>query len=306
MAVLFIVNPAAGGGRGLAAWRRVEQVLEARGLDYECRFTERRGSATELAARARDAGYSRVIGVGGDGTIQEVVNGLVDRAGHCPVPLGIVPGGTGNDFRKSLGYPSDPEGALEVALRGVERSLDLGRANGRYFLNVAGVGFDAEVAGYLNRKPKRLPGFLTYLYGILVMLVRYRPAEMTIDSGDRVIRRKCLLVSVANGPVHAGGVRICPDARPDDALFDICVAGDVGRLETLILLPQTFSGRHTRHPKIEIYRARKVRIDSEAPLVVQGDGEVFGRVPVEFEVVPGALRVAAGPIGSREGPRVQG
>lgn len=291
---LYIVNPTAGGGRGLATWRVVSRALEARGLPAEYRLTTGRGAAIELAAEAARAGYDTLVAIGGDGTVQEVVNGLIGPDQDCPAALGVIPGGTGNDFSKMLGCTGDPLQALSIVLAGRERRLDVGRANGRYFINIAGVGFDAEVAGFLNQRPKRLPGLLTYLYGIVTMLFRYRPAPMTLDLGRERLEQKCLLVSVANGPSHAGGLKMCPEARPDDGTLDICVAGDVTRWQTLILLPQTFSGRHTRHPKVRIYKAVKtVRITSDLPLFLQADGEIFGRVPAEFEVVPGALRVLA-------------
>lgn len=291
MKTLFIINPVAGGGRGLRTWQAVEQALVRRGLAYEYRFTEGRNAATELAVQARQNGYDTVVGVGGDGTIQEIVNGLIGPNGECPAALGVIPGGTGNDFSKMLGYPRDPEGALNVILDGKVRRFDVGRANGRYFINIAGVGFDAEVAGFLNQRPKRLPGALMYVYGVLAVLLRYRPAPLTIDLGGEVLERRCLLVSVANGPSHAGGMKMCPEARPDDGVLDLCVVGNLSRLQTVTLLPKVFSGRHTRHPEVKLYTARKVRITSDEPLYVQADGEIFGRVPVEVEIVPGVLRV---------------
>jgi len=290
---VFVVNPVAGGGRGLRVWRQLERELSRRGLSADCRFTAGRGLATALAVEAKNQGYDTVIGVGGDGTIQEVVNGLVDAQGGCPATLGIIPAGTGNDFSKLLGYPRDPAGALDVILAGRVRRLDIGRANGRYFINIAGVGFDAEVAAFLNQRPKRLPGALMYVFGVLAVLLRYRPTPLTIDLGAEVLRGKCLLVSVANGPSHAGGMKMCPDASPEDGVLDICVVGDVGRLQTLWLLPKVFSGRHTLHPKVRLYRTTKVRIDSSEPLFVQADGEIFGRVPVDVDVLRGVLPVFA-------------
>jgi YegS/Rv2252/BmrU family lipid kinase len=287
----YIVNPVSGGGKGLRTWRRIEGYLSRRGLPAEGRLTDGPGAATELAIQARQKGYELVVGVGGDGTIQEVVNGLIDSAGRCPAVLGVVPGGTGNDFSKMLGYPSDPEGALDVILGGEVRLLDVGRLTDRYFINIAGVGFDAEVAGFLNQRPKRLPAALTYIYGVLVMLFRYRPAEMTLELDEETVIGKCLLVSVCNGHSHAGGMRMAPEARPDDGILDICVAGDLGRLETVLLLPKVFKGRHTLHPKVKLYKTRKIGITSSQPLVLQADGEVLGRTPAKIDLVPGVLQV---------------
>ncbi|HCJ11296.1 MAG TPA: hypothetical protein DHW14_09080 [Clostridiales bacterium] len=295
MRVLFIVNPVAGGGRGLRVWRAVERALLERGCPAEHRFTGGRGAATELAAEVRRAGYDRVVGIGGDGTIQEIVNGLLDEEARCPTALAVIPGGTGNDFSKMLGYPQNPLKALEVALGGRELTLDVGRIGRRYFINIAGVGFDAEVAAFLNLRPKRLPGVLTYLFGVLVMLFRYRPAPLELAMDDLTLKEKCLLVSVCNGHSHAGGMKMCPGARPDDGVLDICVAGNLSRLETLMLLPRVFWGGHTRHRKVRLYRTTEIRIASRTPLHVQADGEVLGRLPAEIRIVPGALRVIGPP-----------
>jgi len=292
----FVVNPTAGGGRGLRIWGEIERVLQDREIPVEFRLTHDRGSATELAAEVRSAGYDVVVSVGGDGTIQEVVNGLVDTEGNCPTPLGVIPGGTGNDFSKMLGYPREPLAALEVVLGGRVRALDLGRYGSRYFINIAGVGFDAEVAAFLNRRPKRLPAVLTYLYGVLVMLTRYRPAPLEVALDGMTITQNCLLVSVCNGHSHAGGMKMCPEAQPDDGTLDICVVGDVGPLETIMLLPKVFSGRHTLHSKVKTYKTDRIAIRSPRQLFVQADGEILGRLPADFEVLPGALKViAAGP-----------
>jgi diacylglycerol kinase (ATP) len=290
--LLFIVNPTAGGGRGLRTWRVIEQAMSARGMPAEVRFTGRRGAATEFAVQGRQAGFETIVGVGGDGTLQEVVNGLVDTEGRCRAALGVIPGGTGNDFSKLLTYPQDPLGALNVVLAGKERRIDLGRVNGRFFLNIAGIGFDAEVVRSLDLKPKRLPGATTYVLGVLRTIVNYTPTYLTIEFEGVTIRQKCLLVSVANGPAHGGGLRMCPGAITDDGLLDLCVAGDFGRLEAALMLPRVLKGRHVTHPKVRMYAgAKKVRVSSDAPVYVHADGELLGPTPAEVEIVPGALRV---------------
>lgn len=304
MRTLYLVNPVSGAGRGLRAWHAVERALAERGLTAHYQMTQGRGDATRLAAAACRNGYELVVGVGGDGTLQEIVNGLIGPRGECLTVLGVIPGGTGNDFSKMLGYPQDPVRALDVLLAGHMLCLDLGRANGRYYINIAGVGFDAEVAAFLNRRPKRLPAVATYVYGVLVMLFGYRPALLRLVMDTETLEQKCLLVSVCNGHSHAGGMKMCPEAKPDDGMLDICVAGDLSRLETLFLLPKVFSGRHTAHPKVKLYKTRRIKIDSAQPLYVQADGEIFGQVPAEAEVVPKILRVvaAAGSTGGAAGP----
>ena len=291
MKAFYIVNPVSGGGKGLRVWRQVEGSLRRRGLPCDHRFTDGRGAATEIALQARHSGFELVVGIGGDGTIHEVVNGLIDSAGRCPAVLGVIPGGTGNDFSKILGCPADPDKALDTLLSGEVRAFDVGCVNGHYFINIAGVGFDAEVAGFLNQRPKRLPAALTYVYGVLVMLFRYRPVEMTLTLDEETVSEKCLLVSVCNGHSHGGGMKMVPHARPDDGVLDICVAGDLSRTETLLLLPKVFSGKHTSHPKVKLYKTSAISIRSNQSLVLQADGEVLGRTPVELSLVAGALQV---------------
>jgi diacylglycerol kinase (ATP) len=289
---MFIVNPAAGGGRGRRAVGLAFVRLRERGrTDPTLAFTERPGHATALAREAATAGFAPIVGVGGDGTLSEIANGLVGIA-EAP-PLAVMPVGTGNDFARSMGLPTDLDAAVDLAVSGVApRAIDVGRCGERYFLNMAGAGFDAEVGRAVNAAPAALRhGALPFVVYTLLELTRSRKRDLRIRLDDQTLERRAFMISVGNGPCSGGGMQICPDASREDGLLDVCIVGDVSRLEVVQLLPKVFSGRHVSHPKVEMRRARTVRIEGPAGTYVQVDGEVTGTLPVEFGVVPSALRV---------------
>jgi diacylglycerol kinase (ATP) len=282
----FIVNPAAGGGRAARAVPVIRAAMRAERVAAEVVCSTSAGDASALARRAAREGYRPVAGVGGDGTLQAVVNGLL--AEPSPPPLA----GTGNDFARSLGLPRRLDAALRLVCRGEADLVDVGRCGERFYLNIGGVGMDAEVAASLNRRTRRgRSGRLAYLLAIVAEVARYRNREVIVSLDGRPLARRALLVAVGNGAYYGGGQMICPAATMTDGLLDICIVGDVPRWEVLWLLPGVAAGRHVRHPKVECYRARRVRIEAAPGVRVHLDGEGAGHPPVEFSIVPGALRV---------------
>lgn len=308
-AMVGILNPAAAGGRAARLRPAVEAFFREHRPDARLLVTEAPGHAATLAAEAARAGARTVVAIGGDGTVHEIVNGLFggDLAGGAsgldegpggpdggavPAPsLALIPAGTGNDFARTAGIPLAPHAAMQALAAGRDRRVDLGRAGSRYFVNIAGVGFDAEVAAELYRRPKRLPGFLPYVIGAVTMLARYAPTPVEFDLDGVLHQQRVLLLAVGNARYYGGGMMLCPDALLDDGLFDVCVGGDLGKLETLGLLLKVFKGAHVGHPRVAMYRARTVEVRSPAPLWVHADGEIIGRVPVAFTCLPGALTV---------------
>ena len=289
----FIVNPVAGRGRATSAEPVIVEVLRDRGVtDASVVRTEAPGHATALAEEASREGWTPVVGVGGDGTLQEIANGLV-RSGGDSV-LGAVPAGAGNDFGRSMGLPSDTRQAVEEALGGPVRTIDLSHCGERYFLNAGGVGFDAEVARAVTHAPRALRfGSVPYVVYVLRELVRHRKHDLTVEVDGEVIERRSLFVAVANGPFYGGGMMICPEARRDDGMLDVRVVGEMPRREVLRLLPKVFSGGHVGHPLVDYRRAAVVRVGGDSTWV-HLDGEPQGTVPVEFRAEPGALRVVGG------------
>lgn len=296
--VFVILNPAAGRGRARRAWATVEPALRDAGLAFEEVVEERPKLAIGLAADAARAGFDVIAAVGGDGTVHEVANGIMAAAVTPQPALAIIPGGTGNDFARGVGIPKDPLAAGRLLLNGARRRVDIGRVNDRYFVSISGVGFDAEVAARVNGWPKWIGGTSVYVAAILNMLVAYRcvPTRVTVDGAEQQLRM--FLIAAANTPWYGGGMYMAPDANPDDGALEIIMARDLGKIETLGLLPKVFSGAHLRHRKVTHQSAREVRVESDAPLAIHADGETVGRVPALFRIVPRGLEIivpAAGP-----------
>ena len=282
--VLAIVNPAAGHNTAARAWSQVRQLH-----NWDCIQTERPGHARDLAASAVGV-YDRVVAVGGDGTASEVANGLA----HSQTSMAIIPSGTGNDFAVNLSIPADPVAAANLAATGRACPIDLGevqRSTGTsYFTNIAGFGFDAEVAARVNRLPKLGGRTLPYIAGVLQTLFQFRTPGMRLTLDTTVIDEPIFLAAVANCASYGGGMRIAPAARPDDGLFDVCVVKDLSRVEVLRLLPSLYTGEHVRHRAVEIIRCASVSADASARVLCQADGELAGELPVRFAIRPAALQ----------------
>lgn len=287
MRFTFIINPAAGRGRSRRLWPRLERRLVARGVDFHSFHTKGPGHAEELA-RAH-AGDGAVVAVGGDGTGNEVAAGLLGK----PNPFGLLPAGTGNDYCRSIGMGTDADVALERLLAASPRWVDVGLVNGRPFINVAGIGLDAEVAAEVNRLPKYFGGTVPYVYALLKILSRFRPVPMRCVADGRTLEGKVLLIAVAIAACYGGGMRIAPNARIDDGYFDVVIAGDLSRLDTLGALPRLYTGSHLGLPKITWFRARDVAVESAVPVAFHADGEPLGRLPARFACQPRALSVLA-------------
>lgn len=292
---IFIVNPAAAGGRAARAEPLIREAFAGRpGAQPEFAVTQRSGHAVELAAEAARGGYDPIVAVGGDGTVHEVANGLLGFGGATP-RLAVIPIGTGNDFARSVGIPTRFAEAIAVAVggAGVPRAIDAARCNGRYFIGVAGAGLDARVASAVNAAPRRMKiGALPFVWYALREIIRKRSVElvMELDRGT-VLHQRSLLVSVSNCRFSGGGMQLAPDAEPDDALLDVCIVGDASRVDLVRLLPRVFSGGHVGHPMVALHRARRVTISGPPDVLAQADGELIGGLPLEISVVPGALRV---------------
>jgi len=288
MRVHAIVNPTAGGGRGARIWPRVRPILREAGWDVTESTSERRGHATELANSSR---ADIVLAVGGDGTANEVVNGLL--ASRRRPAFGVIPVGTGSDFAHALGVPRDPIAAAGALVMARPRPVDVGKVNGRYFLTIAGAGFDGEVAQQVNTWPKILSGTAMYVLGILKVLATYRPVDVEITLDGALLRERLFLIAVGNTAWNAGGMWTVPAARPDDGIFDVVIAGPLTRLETLAVLPKVYSGKHIGHPKVRQARAYEVHVSGVTPLAIQADGESIGRLPATFTSHRAALTVYA-------------
>ncbi|MEW6623466.1 MAG: diacylglycerol kinase family protein [Bacillota bacterium] len=289
MKTAVIVNPVAGGGKTLSKWVYIKQQLINNNLDFAEAFTEGIGSGVELAKNLQKDGYDCLLVAGGDGTLHEVVNGL-DL--NLPMQIGVLPTGTGNDFARALHISRDVNAMTQVILRGNTKAIDLGQVNDRKFINIAGVGFDAQVAKEVNqRKHKYLKGSAAYLVALAKVLVSYKCLPVHININGYQQTEKILFLAVANAPYVGGGMKVVPQAVIDDGRFHICLAKDVGKFEILKTLPKIYHGKHTSHPQVLTMAAHEVRLESDYPFVLHADGEVIGGLPAVFKVLPKALTV---------------
>lgn len=289
--VAVVLNPMAGRGRGRRSAQRIKDLLSARRLDYTLWTAQRAGEAGALARQAVDQGAAVVVAAGGDGTLNEALNGIFGS----PASLGILPLGTGNDFARHVGIPADLDQAVEVLTSGTHRRVDVGECNGRYFLNIAGCGFDAVVAERVNAGYRMLHGTPAYLAAVAQSLASYRPAHMVIQADQERLESDVMLCSIANTQSYGGGMRIAPGASIEDGLLDVCVVRQVGRLEFLRAFPRVFRGTHVGHPKFAHFTAHSVTIQSDVPLPVLIDGEVVGTTPVVARIHPAAIEMILPP-----------
>jgi diacylglycerol kinase (ATP) len=296
----LIVNAIAGRGRAGKILRQVQSCLAGCEVDYDLIRTEAPGHAIDLARQAAFAGYERVVAMGGDGTTNEVTNGLLLAAeeGHEAI-LGIVPAGSGNDFAYAVDIPGSPEDACRRLAEGQIRTVDVVRVTvdgeSRIYDYGVGIGYDADVL-METRKMTRMRGFLMYLWAALRVLAtdgRWPyPMRITVD-GQALPHQAVTLITVANGPRAGGGFLLAPDAQPDDGLLDVCVADRLGRLGILYLLPHAMKGTHKGKRPVTLLRGRHVLIESERGVPGHMDGEVLCTQGhrLEFEILPGRLRV---------------
>jgi diacylglycerol kinase (ATP) len=296
----LIVNPEAANGAVGKNWPRVRDFLQAEGARFDAVSTEEPGHATLLARQALDDGFRTIVAVGGDGTVNEVINGLVEEGTVDPeVVLGMIPWGTGADFARMLGIPRDYVEACRQLLRSEPRPVDLGKITclregrevERYFINAAGLGFDGEVSEIVNRFPKVLGGTITYLTCLFIGLVTYRNKNIELSFDGQPVRGRVNSVVVCNGCYFGGGMFIAPGAAFDDGLFHVVILGNLSKLEVVANVPRIYKGTHLTHPKVSHFSAREIHVEAQERMLLQAEGELIGEAPATFRIIPRALKV---------------
>lgn len=319
-ALRFVAHAGAGRGAFARRWPPVAAALATRGIEHSVELTSRPGEAATLARRAADEGARLVVAVGGDGTLHEVVNGLLsgERPPDRRPMVSLVPAGRGSDYARGIGLVTEPEALVErlvAALQGAPsaaHAIDIGRVQyrparlpgapaaepgiedpgSRWFVNAAGIGFSTLIARRVSRFPSRLGSYLYTVAGLVTILDwQHRRVELGWDDGTRdEVRMESVEVSL--GPYEGGGMWVAPGAVPTDGLFDVMTVGAVGRLETLTFSWRIRAGDHLRSPRVSARRTRWLTIralDEGGPLFLQADGELLGRDPFRFDLYPSAL-----------------
>ncbi|MBS3873649.1 MAG: diacylglycerol kinase family lipid kinase [Firmicutes bacterium] len=289
MRIALIVNRSAGHGQCGRKYTHVAEYFKSAGLDFTPLFTEGPGHATALAKQAVHDGYEAVVSMGGDGTLNEVVNGL---AGSSAI-LGFIPAGSGNDFGRTFGLKlQDIVTACQVIVKGKVQEIDVGQIGERRFINIAGAGLDAEVGLMANVWGKKyFRGYTAYVASILRQLFSFKPQEITIELDHTTIKTKAWFVAIANARFFGGGLMIAPHADLNDGLFDVCIVKDLAKLELIKMIPKVFKGDHIHHRAVEIHRSRRVYLSASSKMATQADGEVLGTLPREFCIAPNKQKV---------------
>jgi YegS/Rv2252/BmrU family lipid kinase len=284
---LLIVNPSAGGGRGAKRLPAVERALGHRRVAYRKVETESMADGCRLAREAAAAGEIPVV-MSGDGMVGKIGGALAGGE----VPLGIIPGGRGNDLARVLGIPTEPAEAVAVLAGGASRRIDVGEANGERFLGIASCGFDSD-ANRIANQARLVKGPLVYAYAALRALALWSPAHFVVSADGSDHPFTGYSVAVANSKAYGGGMFVAPDAELDDGLLDLVLTGEVSKLRFLVNLPKVFKGRHIDNEEVSTLRAGEVEVSADRPFAVFADGEHITDLPVRIRVLPGALSVIA-------------
>jgi YegS/Rv2252/BmrU family lipid kinase len=301
---VLVVNPKSASGTTGRNWEQINQeIRRGLGTDYDVKLTESQGHATTLTSEAIKDGCELIVAVGGDGTINEVVNGFFDK--EKPInpnaALAAMSIGTGTDFVKTLEFPTTPFEAAERIRRGKIWAIDLGKCTftgldgeqrSRFFINIADFGSGGAVVDKVNRTTKIFGGQISFLWGILTTLPTYKNklTKYRIDNGPEEEKVLNTFV-VANGRYYGGGLKPAPNAQLDDGLFDIVSIGDVGFLEAVSSLGKFRKGTYLEVPKVASYNGKTVVASSEETQLVEMEGEVVGRLPAQFEMFPKAMNI---------------
>lgn len=301
--MFIIVNPASANRTTGKEWSWYEKVLLDSGFEFETGLTERPGHATELARQALKSGYKTIMSVGGDGTMNEVVNGFFENS--RPIArdsrLVVFSRGTGCDFIKSLGIKNSIEDLLAVLARNQAKQIDIGKVSfagteeetiTRYFLNVADIGIGAETANRVNKHSKRMKGFLSFMLGAVSTIILYKNKDFDVVIDDEIVLSERMnSVIVANGNYFGGGMKVAPEAKMDDGVFDIIIFGDLSKVDLIRSFPLIYDGKHLSHPKLKYYRGSRLKVSSGGKGLIEVDGEIPGNDDAEFELLPKALEI---------------
>jgi YegS/Rv2252/BmrU family lipid kinase len=299
---LVIVNPNAGAGKCWQDWPGIKNLLDSYGFKYQLEFTQKRLHAIVLTRKFITDGFRKIIVVGGDGTINEVINGIfIQKAvGTSDIILGMIPVGTGNDWGRMFGISNDYEEALQTILASNTFIQDAGkvvfqnrqRTLHRYFVNIAGLGFDALVVKKTNKlKDSGKSNPLIYKYNIFTSLFNFKSPRATIEVDGKAVTNNVFSVSVGICKYNGGGMMPLPDASADDGLFDLTVIKKIARWDVIRSMKRLYDGTIVTHPKVETYQGKSIRISSNTNIFLETDGESLGHTPMVFEIIPRSICV---------------
>ena len=292
MKLCIIVNPNAGRKQGLAAADKAADLFKSRDVDFDIKVSEKPGDSVTLAENLDTETYTGIIAVGGDGTLFEVINGLLKSRKTISIPVGQIPVGTGNSFIKDLGISSIDQ-ALSVIIGGNTKNIDLGKFSSSsgsfYFANLLGTGFVSNVA-YRAQKYKKLGAF-SYILGVLEEVTVLKSVEVLLNIDGKEFKKDVIFTEICNSRYTGGDMLMAPDAEIDDGLLDVVILNKVSRVKLLSLFPKLFKGTHINDPAIEVLKGKIISLKSSVPMALTPDGETFGETPVEITTYPKKIKM---------------
>ena len=295
-----ILNPVAGGRKGQKVWDYIRTYLEGRNEPFTVEKTNATMHATEIAKQAVLNGYRKLYIIGGDGTLNETVNGVLSQSEvpTAEITIGMCSIGTGNDFIKTVGIPKDYKKAIQLLDTGKPRLLDTGIAyyqedgqrKSRYFINVAGMAFDAAITQYANRNKKAI-GKIQYMWSLVRNLFVYQSTHIKLDVDGTKMEDTGFCVNVGNCRYAGGGMMIVPQAIPDDGLFHVTFITDISKINVVRNIVPLFTGTFISHPAVHVLTGKNVKVNSEPLCYLEVEGETLGHSPFEFQIQPGSIKV---------------
>lgn len=287
MSIKLIINPAAGRGRALKLSKQVIHEFETRGTDFEYEYSEKPRHALDISREASTK-FQKVIALGGDGTVNEVGEGLVGS----DAIFGVIPLGSGNDFAKEIGIPAKISDAVDIILSDDFQTIDVIKVNDRISLNTVGVGFNGTVSEVV-KSIKYLKGMSVYIWGVVKTAAMYKSIPLKISLNERLIEEKIFMISICNSKSEGGGFIVAPDAENNDGLFDVTIIREIGYMKLLLNLNKALTGNLNKLDEVETIKAESIVIESEFPMPVHVDGEVISlnAHKVEASILKSALKV---------------
>jgi YegS/Rv2252/BmrU family lipid kinase len=286
--VLIIINPAAGNGQSKNYISSIKEKFEESNIDYQIKISNRVGNVTELAMNGVRDGFNEIVAVGGDGTVIELLNGIVGT----DTKLGIIPAGTGNDFVRSIGIKYDFLEALDVVINGNYNLIDVGEVNDKYFLNVVSFGIDGEVVKTMEKIKNVVTGPAAYYVSSIKAIATYKPVKISITIDGIEYNRKAYLVAIGNGKYFGGGMKITPSANVSSGDFEICLINNLPRINLMRLLSKASTGKHIDQKGVEIFRGKEITIRAITDhIAVNADGNLIGPAPAKIIISKNKLKI---------------
>jgi YegS/Rv2252/BmrU family lipid kinase len=294
MKILMLVNPNAGQKKGTATALQAAKILENSGITLEMKFSEKPGQMLELSKKAVPETWDGIVAVGGDGTLFEIINGMMQADESLPIPIGIIPVGTGNSFSREL-HLKNLEDTVQRIISGKTMRVDLGKCESSagvfYFINLLGFGFVSDVANKANDY-KRL-GALSYIIGVLILTVNLTSYHLELEIDGQKYERENCFVEICNSTKTGGDMLMAPMAQINDGLLDVIVLNKISRRRLLAAFPKLFKGTHLQLPEAETFKARKIVARPEIPKILTPDGEIKGHTPITVTVLPQKVKIFA-------------